>query len=256
MLHVSKNIQLPNFQFLISNFITVKIITSKSNLGFAKGNNEAVKHESGKYLLFLNSDIEVLDDAIDKLYNFYIKQTDYQFIGAKLLNKNLTPQASVGPFYSLPYVFIWLFLRGDYWGGSRSSPDRITSADWVSGACFITTKDYYDKLSGFDEKIFMYMDEVDLFYRANKQGLKVGYYPNARFIHLGSASSASRKQPILQVYRGLLYFYKKHHSTLELNILKFLLKLKALIALTIGKATNNQYLITTYEQAYQLTKAD
>jgi GT2 family glycosyltransferase len=235
--------------------ISIKLIKNNTNLGYAGANNLAVKKAEGKSLLFLNSDIEVIKDAIPKIYSFFINNENrFQFIGGKLLNKNMTPQPSCGSFYSLPVVFGALFLRGDYWGLTRWSPNEIKEVDWVSGACIITTKEFFNKVDGFDEKIFMYMDEIDLLYRTKKIGYRIGFYPEAKFIHLGSASSAGRTQPILQVYHGLLYFYKKHRSRLETNILKFMLKLKALAAVIIGKIFNNQYLTKTYGQAYQITK--
>jgi GT2 family glycosyltransferase len=153
-------------------------------------------------------------------------------------------------------VFAALFLRGDYWGLTRSSPTTTTETDWVSGACIITKKKYYESLSGFDEKIFMYMDEIDLLYRAKKKGYRVFFYPEARFTHLGSASSGNRTYPILQVYRGFLYFYKKHHSAVAMFFLKGMLQLKSLIAIAIGKLTNNSYLVSTYEEATKLVSMD
>ena len=235
--------------------IKITLIENKKNIGFGPANNQAAKIAKSDYLLFLNSDIIVLNAAIEKLYNFY-KQNEklFNFLGGKLLNKNGTPQASCGPMYTLPMVFAHLFLRGDYWGLTRYSPNKIKEVDWISGACILTKKEYFEKLGGFDEKIFMYMEEIDLFYRAKKQGFKVFFYPEAQFIHLGSRSSGGRTYPIIQVYRGLIYFYKKHYPRLSIFLLKIMLKLKALVAITIGKITKNNYLIKTYEEAYQITK--
>lgn len=234
--------------------IKLKIIESKKNLGFAKGNNEAVKQSNGKHILLLNSDIEVIDDAIPKLYQFFTSQNKFTFVGGKLLNKDGTDQASSAPFYTIPIIIGALFLKGDYFHITRYSPQKISTVDWVSGACIMTTREAYDKIGGFDENIFMYMDEVDLLFRAKKIGLLTGFYPESRFIHLGSASSQGKTQPILQVYRGFLYFYKKHHNLLSIIILKNLLQLKAMIAFVIGKATKNRYLIDTYEQALDIVK--
>jgi GT2 family glycosyltransferase len=235
--------------------ISFKIISCDKNLGYAKANNLAVKNAEGKYLLFLNSDIEVIEDAVPKLYDFFKNnENHFQFVGGKLLNKDLSPQPSCGPFYSLPVVFAALFLRGDYWGLTRWSPNEIKEVDWVSGACILTKKDFFNNVGGFDENIFMYMDEIDFLYRAKKIGFKVGFYHKDKFIHLGSASSQGRTKPILQLYRGFLYFYKKHRSTLEIKILKFMLKFKACIAVLIGKIFKNEYLIKTYEQAFEIVK--
>lgn len=236
--------------------LNLKTIFNTRNIGFAKANNQGVKIARGKYLLLLNSDILVLNNAIEKLLNFY-KQNEkmFNFLGGKLLNKDLTPQPSCGPMYSIPMVFAHLFLKGDYWGLTRYSPNKVKEVDWVSGACILTTKKIFQKLGGFDENIFMYMDEIDLLYRAKKKGFKVFFYPQAQFIHFGSASSAGRTYPILQVYRGLIYFYKKHHNDpVSLFILKFMLKLKAIMAILIGKLLNNKYLIKTYEEAFKLVQ--
>ncbi len=238
----------------------IAFLEEKVNLGFGKGNNKAVKHAKGDYILLLNSDIVVLEKAIEKLFNYYVQNKEkIQFLGGKLLNKNLTPQPSAAPFYTLPVAFAALFLRGDYWGATRSSPNQAQKVGWVSGACILTTKSHYRAINGFDEDIFMYMEEVDLLYRAKKQGFSTYFYPESRFVHLGSASSASsnkRTAPILQVYRGFLYFYHKHGSPVGLFLIKIMLKLKALIGIVIGRILKNNYLITTYEEAYKLVTLD
>ena len=236
----------------------IVLIENKENTGFGKGNNEAVKHANGEYILLLNTDTIILENAIGKLLSFYREnEAKIHFLGAKLLNKDLSAQPSAAPFYTLPVAFTALFLRGDYWGATRSSPTEIKKVGWVSGACILTKKKYYMSLHGFDEGIFMYMEEVDLLFRAKKQGYSTYFYPNAVFIHLGSASSASkvkRTAPILQVYRGFLYFYQKHYGPLELILLKIMLKLKAVIGIVIGRILKNNYLIETYEEANKLVK--
>ena len=237
-------------------YSNIELIENKENVGFGRANNQGVKLAKSDYILFLNSDIIVLEDAIEKLYNFY-KQNEntINFLGGKLLNKDMTPQPSSAPFYSLSVVFAALFVRGDYWGLTRNSPNTIKETDWVSGACIIAKKEYFNRISGFDERVFMYMDEVDLLYRAKKKGMSVYFYPEARFIHLGSASSKGKKTyPILQVFNGLMFFYEKHHSKTKQFILKIMLKLKALIGLAIGQIINDEYLKETYGKAYQMVK--
>src|SRR3989338_1830002 len=229
-------------------YSNIELIENKENVGFGRANNQGVKLAKSDYILFLNSDIIVLEDAIEKLYNFY-KQNEKKinFLGGKLLNKDMSLQPSSAPFYTLPVIFAALFLRGDYWGLTRNSPKTLKETDWVSGACILTKKKYFNKISGFDERVFMYMDEVDLLYRAKKKGMSVYFYPEARFIHLGSASSKGKKTyPILQVFNGLMFFYEKHHSKTKQFILKIMLKLKALIGLAIGQIINDEYLKETY----------
>lgn len=225
-----------------------------SNLGFGRGNNFGVRKAAGKYILLLNTDVIVLNRAIEKLFNFYItNEKQVHFLGAKLLNRDLTPQPSACRFFTLPVVFATLLLKGDYWGLTRSSPNKFCQVDWISGACIMTTKKYFQRLRGFDKNIFMYMEEVDLLYRAKKIGLNTFFYPESQIVHLGSASSNGRTYPILQVYKGFIFFYKKHYSIFHLLILHVILKLKALIAYLFGKIKGNQYLIKTYEQAFKIS---
>ncbi|MEK7633667.1 MAG: glycosyltransferase family 2 protein [Patescibacteria group bacterium] len=240
---ISKNKDSPLFYF-----------QTNTNLGFGRGNNFGVKKASGKYILLLNTDTIVLNRSIEKLYNFYVAQEkEVHFLGGKLLNRDLTSQPSACRFFTLPVVFATLLLKGDYWGLTRFSPDKFCQVDWISGACIMTTKKHYQRLGGFDKNIFMYMEEVDLLYRAKKIGLNTFFYPDSQIIHLGSASSSGKTFPILQVYKGFLFFYKKHYSIFSLLFLHLILKFKALIAYLIGKIKGDQYLIETYEQAFKIS---
>ncbi len=244
--------EIENWKLEIGN---LKAVLNQRNVGFGKGNNRAAKIAQGKYLLFLNSDIVVQDSAIEQLLAYY-KQNEktINFLGGKLLNENKSSQPSCGPFYILPVAFATLFLRGDYWGLTRYSPDKIKEVDWISGACILTTKKIFQAVGGFDEGIFMYMEEIDLLFRAKKLGYRVFFYPQARFIHLGFASSGGKSQPVIQVFRGFLYFYKKHYGRVAIFLLKRMLQLKAGLGILIGRITKNTYLLTTYEEASKIVK--
>lgn len=230
----------------------INYIYNKKNLGFGKANNQGLKSAKGEYILFLNSDTIILNKAINKLLNFYQKNEDrIHFLGPKLLNKDFTSQPSAGYFFNLLGAFAALFLKGDRIGLTRLSPSKIKKIDWISGACILTKKKIMKKIDGFDENIFMYMDEVDLLYRAKQKGYSSYIYPEAKIIHYGSASS-TKTYPILQLYKGLIYFYKKHYSTPLLFILKLMLYFKAIIGILMGKMFKNRYLIETYSQALKV----
>ena len=239
---------------LCNQYTNLRLVQESTNYGFSRGNNRAVEKAKGKYLLFLNSDIVVQENGIDILLDTIKENDSTHFIGGKLLNQDGSPQASCGPFYTLPVVFGALFLRGDYWGLTRYSPQEPKRVDWVSGACIMTTKESFESVGGFDEGIFMYMEEIDLLYRAQKKGMSTYFEPRAQFIHLGSASSKGKTYPILQVYRGFLYFYRKHLTRSHLFALVGMLQLKALIAIAIGKITHNASLVKTYEEAQNITR--
>ncbi len=239
-------------EMLKKKFPEVRTILNQENVGFGRGNNQGIKAAKGEYILLLNSDTVVLNTAIGKLLSF-AKQHPNAFVGPKLLNLDRSPQTSCGPFFSLPVVFIALFLKGDRLGITRWSPNHVRKVDWVSGACILAAKRLFMNDLLFDEKIFMYMEEIDLLYRAKKKGYATYFYPRSLIVHVGSGSSTDkRKGPVLNIYRGYVYVYTKHYSGLSLSILRGMLKTKAMISWLIGVLTGSAYLKETYAEAYQL----
>ena len=239
-------------EMLTKKFPMVRAVFNDENVGFGRANNQGIRLAKGEYILLLNSDTIVLNHALGKLHAF-AKQHPNSFVAPKLLNLDRSPQTSCGPFFSLPVVFVALFLKGDRLGITRWSPNHVRKVDWASGAALMAQKRLFMNDLLFDEKIFMYMEEIDLLYRAKKKGYATYFYPRSLIVHLGSGSSTNkRKGPVLNIYRGYIYLYSKHASAMALGILKGMLKLKAMIGWAIGMLTGNAYLKETYAEAYQL----
>lgn len=235
-------------------FHDVCIIKNKTNDGFGKANNKGIQKSKGEYILLLNSDTEIQGRAVEKLLAFS-QLHPKSFIGPKLVNPDGSSQTSCGPFFTLPVVFTSLFLKGDVLKITRWSPGSLKKVDWVSGACLMVPKAIFLDGLLFDEEIFMYLDEIDLLYRARKKGYDVYFYPEPVVIHTGSGSSIDkRKGPVLNIFRGLLFFYTKHHPGWQRTILKYMLQCKALLGICIGSIVGNRELKDTYEEALQLVK--
>jgi GT2 family glycosyltransferase len=239
-------------EMLTNKYKGVRTIMNDRNFGFGKANNQGIATASGAYILLLNSDTVVHADAIWKLYRF-AQTKPRAFVGAKLLNTDGSDQTSCGPFLTLPVVFAALFLKGDRLGVTRWSPRNVRRVDWVSGACIMAPKSVFLDGLLFDEGIFMYMEEIDLLYRAIEKGYSTYIYPDARITHVGSGSSKDKqKGPVLNIYRGLTFFYRKHYGRGALFVLTILLKTKAALAWCIGVLTNNEYLKSTYGEAFAM----
>lgn len=235
-------------ELLNNKYPQVKTILNNVNLGYSISNNQAIIIAKGKYILLLNSDTVILKDAIEQLF-VSCKLHKKTFVGGKLLNENLSPQPSCGPFYSIPVIALMIFAKGDYWGVTRYSPSRSRQVDWVSGACLLGSKASFIEVGLFDEKIFMYMEDIEFLYRARVKGYVTFFIPSARFIHTGAASSGDRKTPVTNIYRGLSYFYTKHSTLSTSKILVTMLKAKALLAIHLGRIMRRQGLVQTYEEA-------
>lgn len=238
-------------QLLKSKFTQVHLLCNSLNVGYGKANNQAIKKASGSFVLLLNSDIVVQNDAISTLYRFILKKKD-AFAGGKLYNEDGSPQPSCGPFYSLPVVMLMLFARGDHWNLTRYSPRTVTKVDWVSGACLMSRKKTFEDVGLFDEGIFMYMEEIDLLYRAHKKGYGVFFHPDAAFIHSGAASSEKTRTPVVNIYRGLVYFYQKHYGHLALASVRIILRIKAVLAIFLGHLFGKKDIVSIYEEALRV----
>lgn len=225
----------------------ISLIRSSENVGFGKGCNLGAKSAKGKYILFLNSDTEVLNEGFLSMVDFLEKNASVAILGGKLENNDGSIQRSCGKFYSLFNLLIML-LGFERFGFLRSSPSKIQKVDWVSGACMMVRKDIFEKLAGFDEKLFMYVEDMEICYRAKKLGFPTYFYPNLLLRHK-SLGSSSRTFAIINIYKGILRFYAKDKTYLEYLIAKTLLVLKAEILIIIGFLTFNSELRDRYRKA-------
>jgi GT2 family glycosyltransferase len=227
----------------------ISLIKNKTNTGFSSGCNMGVKNAKGDVILFLNNDTQIMDKGILGMLNFIKENEKVAILGGKLLNSDGSQQPSVGKFYTLWNVLLYL------WGLERvgivnKNPDVISNVDWVKGGCMMVKRDVFKALSGFDENIFMYTEDMEICYRAKKKGYGIYFFPNVKIVHEEQGSS-SRSFAIVNIYSNLLYFYKKHKSSFEYKVIKVLLVAKARIAIFVGTITGNNYLKTTYKKAIQ-----
>lgn len=227
----------------------VQVIANRENGGFGKGNNIGANAAEGEYILLLNNDTLVKDKGIRDMAEYMNKNEKVAILGGQLRNSDGTLQASVGKFYTLFYAFL-LLLGMQKFGLLDRSPDEITEVDWVKGGLMMIRGDVFQKLSGFDEKIFMYTEDMELCYRAKQAGYKIMFYPNVMVTH-AEHGSTNRSFAIVHIYKGLLYFYKKHKSYGEYLVLKVMLFGKAIAAIVFGSITGNEYLVKTYKLAIQ-----
>lgn len=223
------------------------LIENRDNLGFSRGCNLGAKSAGGKYILFLNSDAQVLDRGFLNMVKFLDENSKVAILGGKIENNNGSAQQSCGKFYNLFNLLIML-LGFERFGFLRSSPDKIKKVDWVSGACMMVKSDIFRKLKGFDENLFMYMEDMEICFRAQKEGYETYFYPNIKLRHK-SLGSSNRTFAIINIYKGILHFYSKHKTYLEYLIARMLLIAKAGILIIIGFLTFNSELKDRYRKA-------
>lgn len=198
---------------------SLKIIENKTNLGFAKANNQGIKVAKGDYVLLLNSDAIVKKGTLDELYGF-ARSTRYAgVVGARLLNPDGSIQASC---FHFPSIFnairqYWLGEEGLF---EKYAPKGSISkeVDIVVGAAFLITPLAKARLGELDERYFFFYEDFDYCRRVKDAGLKVYYLPSAEVVHKHGSTIRKMTQeedsdiwrrliPGSKIYNGLLKHY-------------------------------------------------
>ncbi|MCL4398015.1 glycosyltransferase family 2 protein [Patescibacteria group bacterium] len=208
----------------------LKVIYSRENLGFSKGNNLGIKQSTGKYILLLNNDAVLLENSAKKMFGWMETHRNIGAASCLLVDseQRISPIMSAGFFPGLRGLFAWAFFLDDLPGVVRLfKPYHIhtngtasidvssvnTDLDWISGSFFFVRREVIEKVGVLDEMIFMYGEDLDWCYRIKKAGWKIGYNGETKVIHIGQASQDKIPRGyILGEFSGLKFFYAKHFS--------------------------------------------
>lgn len=248
---------------LEKNFPTVKIIKNSQNLGFAKGNNQGIQKSKGKYVLLLNSDTELSADTLAVLLKEMESDKKTGVLGVKLLNRDGSLQPSAGFFPHLHKIFFWMTFIDDlpllsnilkpYHQQNPKFYKKPQNIDWVSGACFLVSREAILKAGLLDEKIFMYGEEVEWCYRIKKSGFAVKYIPDTSIYHHKGASGEGIEAGISEEFSYLKYFYHKHKPYWQLIFLKLFLTIGAMLRILVfGIIGGNSKKVNLYAKALKM----
>ncbi|MGH7245456.1 MAG: glycosyltransferase family 2 protein [Candidatus Levyibacteriota bacterium] len=225
----------------------VFVLESKENLGFGNGCNFAAKQSKRAHILFLNSDTTVKSNTLPAMSEFLSSHKEIAVLGGKMVNPDGSNQLSASKFYTLGNFFLMIFgLRR--FGVLVSSPAAISQVDWVSGGCMMVQREIFEKINGFDKQYFMYMEDMDLCFRARKKNYQTVFFPSFVVIHALHGSS-NKSFAIMHIYKGLLHFYQMYFPGLQYNLVRFTLRAKAYTLIFAGKIMHNEYFMGTYEKA-------
>lgn len=222
-------------------FPQVDLTASAENLGFAKGNNLAIKKSRGRYILLLNPDTEILENALEKMVRFMDAHPECGIAGCKLLNSDLSLQPSVRAFPDLAsQIFILLKIHNflphskaiyRYLAGGLDY-EKTQEVDQVMGAFMMIRREVTEKIGLMDETFWLWYEEVDFCKRAKDAGFKILYTPEAKIIHLYGQSFKQAlsvpKQKVLN--RSLAYYFKKHGTKGERTVIQILRPLSLALA--------------------------
>jgi GT2 family glycosyltransferase len=216
-------------------FPSVRVIEA-SNDGLAAGWNRGIAETDAEQVLVLNADAWLVEDALARLLDAADRHPRAAAIGPKLLDPDGSLQRSVRGFpttWRLATEYLYLrklapgsrALNAFYGAGFDHESER--EVEWVMGACFLLRRSAYDEVGPFDERYFLFSEEVDWMRRATDAGWSVVFTPTARCVHVGGASHGGRM--FRENVRGHLRYLSLHGRPGEAERARKLLRASLLL---------------------------
>ncbi len=206
------------------------------NSGFSHGCNVGWRTGSAEFVLFLNPDAAIDAESLYQLTAVLSSHPACGIVAPRVVHENGDLARSLRRFPSLRRTFAQaLFLHrlapnADWTDEVVRDPaayEHVWSPDWVSGACLLIRRSLLEQLDGFDERFFLYSEDVDLCRRARETGATILFEPAVTALHTGGASApAGRALPLIAASRRL--YARMHERTVVASVYRFGIGLSSL----------------------------
>lgn len=198
-----------------------KLILNDSNQGFGIGNNLGMKQAIGDYILLLNTDTKVDPDNFQVMIDFMKSRSDVGGATCKLVkadgNLDLAARRSEPDLIKSFFKLFGLQQLFPKWFGGYNmldkDPSHESELEACSGAYLMMSRAAYEKVGGFDERFFMYGEDLDLCRRIREAGFKIWWYPKTSCIHYrGQSTKRTPQKMLFAFYDAMWIYYKKWYS--------------------------------------------
>ena len=192
-----------------------------------------MKMAKGEYLFLLNSDTIVQENAIKILVEYLDHNKDTMMVGPRLLNADFTFQHAcrrklptpLNSFYHL-FGLVHVFKKNKIINSYKKytdDPDVTETIEALSGAAMMFRREVFESIGGFDEKFFMYGEDLDFCKRVYDKGWKTVYVSDSKIVHLGGGSSKKRRtKSLINFYDSMWIYYNKHYKMSNNFFLNFM----------------------------------
>lgn len=199
----------------------VHLIVNAVNVGFAAGNNAALRLAKGDFIVLINPDTVVQEDTFRIMLNYMRDHPDVGLAGCKILNPDGTLQLACRRSFPTPWVaFTKIIGLSRLFSGSQLfarynltylDPDDSYEVDAISGSFMVVRRAAYEAVGGLDERFFMYGEDLDWCYRIKSAGWKVAYVHETQIIHYkGESARRSDIDEVKLFYAAMRIFVQKH----------------------------------------------
>ena len=223
-------------------FPQVTLLVQSENVGYTRANNIGLARASGRHLLLLNPDTEIIGAALPTMVACLDADPAVGIVGPYTQNADGSYQSSRRRFPTLATAFFestWLQPYApksllDHFYVNDAPPDQTLDVDWVQGSALMARREVYAQIGGLDEGYVMYSEELDWCRRAKDAGWRVAFLADAQITHHGGKSSdqvVARRQILFQ--QSKLRYFRKYHGAFAAQILRLFLLVSYLIQLAI-----------------------
>ncbi|MBN1939308.1 MAG: glycosyltransferase family 2 protein [Candidatus Aminicenantes bacterium] len=214
-------------------FPSLRVLRNPDNPGFGAANNRAVRESSGEFLLFLNTDTILRPGAVPALLAALRDDPAAAAAGPLLFPAEGRVQVSFGRRVDFLGQFVQKLLLNPYYKRVLRRNPKSRRTGWLSAACLLCRRSAFETAGGFDERFFLYFEDIDLCSRMRASGGRLLFVPKARVFHEGGATTGVRPAASRFAYRkSQMLYYAKHASRGSL----FLLRVYLRASLVLGKA--------------------
>ncbi len=240
-------------EVLLREFADCDLLFNDINVGFGRANNQALTRAHGRYVLLLNTDAFVEPGAVLQTVQYLDEHPDCAVLGVRLVGRDGSLQPSCRYFPTPWNEFVAQVGLARFFPGLRLVDDMTwdhmapRECDWVPGCYYLVRKTVLDQVGLFDDRFFLYYEEVDHCQAVKAAGWRVMYYPYTTVVHIGGESAKTdgvitaggHQLSALQIESGLLY-YRKHHGRTGL-FLALLLSLFSDAVLAVKSAMRRRH---------------
>jgi GT2 family glycosyltransferase len=202
-------------------FPGLNLMGNPTNVGFGRAVNQGFRAAKGKYILIMNPDVTLLPGSVEKALSYLEEHPEVALLLPKLLNSDGSLQFSCRTFFDVQTLLLRRTPLRRFFTNHQVLRDHLMmdwdheeprEVDWGMGACMFLRKEEIQDENIFDERFFLYFEDVDLCFRLKNEGRKVLYYPEAVMVHYHVRESARwfMNRAKWELYRSLVKFYLKH----------------------------------------------
>jgi len=222
--------------YIRQRFPEIRLISLNENIGFGRANNIALKKAEGEYIILINPDTVVQERTFSELLQFFEDHPDAGAVTCKIIDSNGSFSVDCRHSIPTPMIAFWkvigfskLFPRSKIFAKYNLTyldENETYAVPAVSGSFMMIRKKVLDRAGHFDERFFMYCEDIDLCHRINEEGFRIYYVPTTQIVHYKGESTKKDNLDYIKAFHQSLYqFFQKYYGKSHIQLFRWVIVL-------------------------------